>query len=257
MQELKKQGKEMFYGNFSDERKPQFREALKNFKGIFKRVYAQDNLITFNRNLTFFSHDKKFEASFNKNAKTEQEKSLAWRLHTLCWASKLALKVPGDFVECGVWHGFSFQVITDYLDFGQVPKQLYLYDTYEGIPESYNSENRSNGAYANDKNVYEKVVERFSPMRNVQVVKGTVPDSFAQACPDKIALLHIDMNSSKSEIAALACLFDRVSLGGIIIFDDFGWLGYDKQTVAEIDFMRERGHEILELPTGQGMMIKT
>jgi predicted O-methyltransferase YrrM len=65
------------------------------------------------------------------------------------------------------------------------------------------------------------------------------------------------MNSSASELAALEHLFDRVSPGGVVIFDDFGWMGYDKQTVAEIDFMRERGHDILELPTGQGMVIKT
>jgi O-methyltransferase len=164
----------MFYGKFPDERKKQFKEALHNFSGMFKRVYAQDNMIVFNRNLSFFSHDKKFEAAFHKNAHTEQEKSLAWRLHTLCWAAKLALKVPGDFVECGVWKGFSFRVVTDYLDFGHVPKSLYLYDTYEGIPQAYNSENRSNRAYANAENVHAEVVARFGAMPNVKVVQGTV-----------------------------------------------------------------------------------
>ena len=39
--------------------------------------------------------------------------------------------------------------------------------------------------------------------RTSQVVRGIVPDSFAQAVPEKIAFLHIDMNSSKAEIAAL------------------------------------------------------
>lgn len=247
----------MFYGKFPDEKKQQFSDALKHFAGIFKRVYAQDNLIVFNRNLTFFSHDKKFDDAFHRNAVTTQEKSLAWRLHTLCWAANKALKVPGDFVECGVWRGFSFRVVTDYLDFAHVPKQLYLYDTYEGIPSAYNSENRSNRAYACKDDVHAEVLARFGAMPNVQVVKGTVPDSFGQACPDKISLLHIDMNSSASELAALEHLFDLVSPGGVVIFDDFGWMGYDKQTVAEIDFMRERGHDILELPTGQGMVIKT
>ena len=64
------------------------------------------------------------------------------------------------------------------------------------------------------------------------------------------------MNSSKSEIAALEHLFDKVSKGGIIVFDDFGWMGYDRQTIAEIEWLKNRDHKVLELPTGQGMVIK-
>ena len=100
------------------------------------------------------------------------------------------------------------------------------------------------------------MVARFKRFPNVEVVRGIVPDSFAQAVPDKISFLHIDMNSSKSEIAALEALFDRVSPGGFIVFDDYGWAGYAAQQVAEDAFMRARGHRILELPTGQGLLIK-
>lgn len=245
----------MFYGNLTGENGQKFRRALEDFKGMFGRVYAQDNLITFNRNLSFFA-EKKFAEAFNANAITPQEKSLGWRVHTLAWAARHCVHVPGDFVECGVWHGFSFGVITDYLDFGKVNKKLYLYDTYQGIPEEYNSEKRSNAVYEKEPDLVDKVRERFSKYANVKVVQGTVPDSFKQECPEKIAFLHIDMNSSKSEIAALEHLFDKVQPGGIIVFDDFGWWGYDKQTVAEIEFMGKRGYHIMELPTGQGMMIK-
>jgi O-methyltransferase len=104
--------------------------------------------------------------------------------------------------------------------------------------------------------IYDKVAKRFSKFPNVNVVNGIVPDNFEKACPEKISLLHIDMNSSKSEIAALEHLFDRVSPGGIIVFDDFGWLGYDRQTFVEIQWMAQRGHSIMELPTGQGLVLK-
>lgn len=246
----------MFYGKFSGDDGVFFKQALDRLRKMFARVYANDNLITFNRNLSFLTLDMAFKEAFGRHAKTEQEKSLAWRLHTLGWAAKNALKLPGDFVECGVFHAFSFAVITDYLEFQNVPKKLYLYDTYEGIPEDYNSENRSNRVYQQLGDISGQVRERFAKYPNVEVVKGIVPDSFAQKCPEKIALLHIDMNSSKSEIAALEALYDKVVPGGIIVFDDFGWLGYDKQTVAEIEFMKQRGQSIMELPTGQGMMIK-
>lgn len=68
--------------------------------------------------------------------------------------------------------------------------------------------------------------------------------------------MHIDMNSAAPEIGALELLFDRVAPGGIVIFDDYGWLLHAKQKEAEDRFMAERGHKILELPTGQGLLIK-
>lgn len=93
-------------------------------------------------------------------------------------------------------------------------------------------------------------------MENVHLVRGTVPETFAQTCPEKIALLHLDMNSAASEIAALEVLWDRVVPGGLIVFDDYGWAGYSAQKGAEDGFMAERGPTILELPTGQGLLVK-
>ena len=245
----------MFYGNFEGDRKERLRDALATIRAIFGKVWAGDNLIALTRNQSFL-WDEAFRAAMVANATTEQEKSLVWRVHTLCWAGRHALALPGDFAECGVYRGFCFGVLAQYLDFAARDKTLFLYDTFEGIPEAYNSENRSNAVYAREHDLFERVVARFEAYPNVRVIQGVVPESFATEVPDAIALLHLDMNSAASEIAALDVLYDRVVPGGIILFDDFGWTGYVKQTVAEIDFMKRRGVSILELPTGQGMVIK-
>jgi len=246
----------MFYGDFSGEKKAFFNQALEAFRGMFSKVYANDNLIALNRNLTFLK-DEAFVKAMEKNVRTQQEKSLLWRIHTLAWAANHALNMEGDFVECGVWHGFSMGVVADYLDFASLKdRAMYLYDTFTGIPEEYNTEKRSNAIYEKEPDLYEKCVKRFAPYSNIKVVQGTVPASFADQSPEKIAFWHIDMNSSKAELEALEALFDRVVPGGIIVFDDFGWSGYDPQAWAEIDFMKARGHQILELPTGQGLVVK-
>ena len=83
-----------------------------------------------------------------------------------------------------------------------------------------------------------------------------MPDSFEQVVPEKIAFLHIDMNSVKAEMLALEHLFDKVSPSGFIVFDDFGWTTNVNQMLAELAFMNEHGHNVLELPTGQGVVIK-
>ena len=64
------------------------------------------------------------------------------------------------------------------------------------------------------------------------------------------------MNNVTAEIAALEALFDKVSPGGIIILDDYGWIGYVDQQRAERAWFAERGYAVLEMPTGQGLVIK-
>lgn len=245
----------MFYGKFKDPADQAFlQEAVDRFRKIFGSVFAGDNVILFGRTLGF-RRDRKFMQAFRAHATNHQERSLELRLNTLVWAASEALHLPGDFVECGVWRGFCSAVIADYLDFETVPKTYYLYDTFAGIPPEFDSEKHDAPAFAAP-GLYEKVLATFSRYANVRVVKGIVPYSFADAAPEKVAFLHLDMNSSKSEIAALEVLFDRVSPGGLVVFDDYGWTGYRAQQLAEERFMAERGHRILELPTGQGLLIK-
>ena len=134
-------------------------------------------------------------------------------------------------------------------------RTFYLYDTFSGIPAEYDSEKHDSPLFRED-GLYKSVVQRFGRFPNARIVRGLVPDTFAEALPDRIAFLHLDMNSSKSEIAALEVLFDRITPGGVIVFDDYGWTGYHAQQEAEDAFVRARGHRILELPTGQGLLIK-
>lgn len=250
----------MFYGKFKDGDADRLKATLKTLEELCGPIYASDNLIGLQRSAGFRA-DPRFVESLRKTAESQQDASLAWRLHTLVWAAQSVRHLGGDLVECGVWKGFSFAFLADYLGLAGWDQQVYLYDTYQGIPEALNSENRSNAVYEKQISedpdaIYRHVQDRFASCPNVHVVRGIVPDIFAETCPDRIALLHVDMNSTASEIAALEGLFDRMVPGGMIVFDDYGWTGYSAQRVAEDDWMAKRGHHILELPTGQGLVIR-
>jgi hypothetical protein len=244
----------MFYPRTTDSKTVRFlRDTIQSLAEHFDNYFAGDNMILFDRALGF-RDDKKFMRACAANAQSPQEKSLVFRLNTLVWAAKHALNVEGDFVECGVWRGFCSSVITDYLDFGEVPKKLYLYDSFEGKPADEGDRPHSPELF--DADLHETVVNRFEKYPNVEVVKGVVPQSFEISCPDKISFLHLDLNSAKSEIAALEVLFDRIVPGGVVVFDDYGWIYYRAQKLAEDKFMAKRGHKILEMATGQGLLIK-
>jgi O-methyltransferase len=190
---------------------------------------------------------------------------ISWRLNTLVWAARVALQVPGDFVECGVYQGDMSWVVSELVDLADTGKSFYLYDTFDGFVAKYSSAADFPQApeffEAADRvykipNLYETVRDRFSSKPYVRVIKGVVPDILDTVAPAAIAFLHLDLNSVAPEIGALERLFDGVSRGGVIVLDDYGWVLHSGLREAEDRFMAERGYHILELPTGQGLLIK-
>jgi O-methyltransferase len=215
-------------------------------------IFASDNLLTWARNLGFLGDAQLIEA-IKRNKPDNHELACIWRLNILCWAARQCSRLPGDFVEAGVYRGFSARVICDYVSFATLDKSYFLYDLFiheEGMPH--------HALQDHGEGLYEQVCQRFEDLPRVRVVQGRVPDTFSQAAPEKIAFMHIDMNNAQAEVATLDAFFDRLVPGGMVIFDDYGWLNYGKQKEAEDAWLAERHFErILELPTGQGLLIKS
>ena len=250
----RRQGNPMFYG-LDPQQLSRLYSAIETIAGLYGRAFHADQLIALNRCMGFYDN-KRFSSAFERNAETEQEKSLAWRLHTLTWAAEHCIHVPGDFVECGVYKGFCSAVIIDYLNFETLEKSFFLYDTFQGIPPDRLEGSPHLPEDYQIPGLYDQVVARFYSTHNVTVIQGIVPESFQQDSPESIAYLHLDMNSARSELDALESLFERVSAGGMIILDDYGWQPYRAQKEAEDPFFQNRGYSVLELPTGQGLVIK-
>lgn len=244
-------------------------ETIARLKSTHLTVSWGDRLLTIDKSAGFMQ-DPGFAREFSAIRGAHQydqyggEHTIAWRLNTLVWAARRSLTYPGDFVECGVFKGDMAWVILNVIGAEKIGR-YYLYDSFEGFSEKYSSVddyplNAGFFAFANKhyrgEGIYESVTARFRPYKNVTVIKGFLPDALDNVCPEKISFLHVDLNSPAAEVAVLDRLFDRVVSGGAIVFDDYGWKLFEKQKIAEDDFMRKRGYQILELPTGQGLVIK-
>jgi O-methyltransferase len=99
--------------------------------------------------------------------------------------------------------------------------------------------------------------KNFAPFPKAKLIRGRVPDTLSSVAIEQVCYLCIDMNIAKPEVAAMEHFWPRLVLGAPIIFDDYGWLAYREQKEALDDFARARGVEILTLPTGQGLLIKS
>lgn len=241
-----------------------FTAAVAAIRSIFGTVYASDDLIAIRRNVGFLAEDRLIEAvqrSLSPIADVylrDQAESKMWRLHTLTWAASNAAKLEGDFVECGVFNGFSAAVVCEYLNFRRQSKKFYLYDTFAGLSPQYSSEQElaKNKFFSRHPDVYDVCVSRFSTYPNISIIRGVLPDVLNECAPECVAFLHLDLNCAQAERATLAFFLDRVMPGGIVVLDDYGKAAFWKQKEAADEVARAYGQAILELPTGQGLLLK-
>lgn len=236
---------------------PEMVAIIKSLESKVPSAFVGSGLATWRKTLPFYD-DERFMQIAQKNAHLLPLPNWHWNLQTVLWAAKSARDVPGDFVELGVFKGHTTLFLAEYLEFQTWPKAWRLYDTFEGIPQDQLDPGWAGinqGLYKGTFS-FDDVAERFAPFPNIEVIKGRAPEVLAEGAPEQIAFLHIDLNNSTAEIAALDVLFDRISPGGVIVFDDFCWRSARAQYQAERAWFAARGLEILPLPTGQGLFVK-
>jgi hypothetical protein len=237
-----------------------------------KSVFWGDRMLTLDKSVGF-QEEPAFNAAFatirggHAYDQYASPSTIAWRLHTLIWAARIALSLPdGDFVECGVFKGDMAWMVGEVTGLAATGRQFHLYDSFEGFDPDQTSDadfpdlpgflSFANKVYG-EEGLWEGIERRFSGLPHYHLHKGYLPGTLDRdGFPDRIAYLHIDLNVAPAEIACLERLFDHVVPGGAIIFDDYGWKVYRRQKDAEDAFFLQRGYHIMELPTGQGLVIK-
>jgi hypothetical protein len=236
--------------------------------GIFnvRGRYAQDGLFTMHSD--HFRLDPDFRAAYSRGMQASDgvDPAFEWRVHIALWAARTALRVDGDFVECGVNAGFVSSAIMEKLQWNAVGRRFYLIDTFTGpILAQYSQQEVRNGrltlamqtleagAYVTD---MDRIRANFAGWPNAIIVRGAVPEILEKTGFGVVAFLHIDMNCALPERAAFEFFWDRLSPGAVVLFDDYAYYRHDCQREGIDAAVRERGAEVLSLPTGQGLIIK-
>lgn len=237
----------IFYGVSDSQKAGEARQALIDQIKVKSGIFAADNLMTWDKTLGFI-REEAFAAAVNAHTRPGAERAAVWRYNTLVWAARQVEALEGDFVECACYRGNTARIVADLVDISN--RRYFLYDLFD-----HDETMPHHAMPAHSKTLYDEVRARF-PEPNVIITQGRVPESLAIASPETIALMHIDMNNVDAEIGALELLWDRLVPGGIVVLDDYGWLAYNQQYFAERDWFKARGHFVLELPTGQGLVVK-
>ncbi len=228
--------------------------------------YEQDGLRSVHNH--DFMRDEGFLRSYQRGVVAAGEDyRWHWRVHVGLWAAHTAHMLEGDFVECGVNRGFLSSSIMESLDWDKLGKTFYLLDTFHGLSPSVvspgmygerellrNEQNIENGFYTDD---FSSVEKNFSSWKNIRLVKGVIPESLSEVSATSLAFLHLDLNCAPPEVAAFDYFWPKLVHGGIVLFDDYAYCGYEGQKYAMDRCVEKYETKILSLPTGQGLLIKT
>jgi O-methyltransferase len=160
--------------------------------------------------------------------------------------------IAGDIVECGVWRGGSIMTIAwTLLELGDTSRDIYLYDTFEGMSAPSDKDRMADGsavsdvlsrmvraetnlwAYAPLEAVKRNVLSTGYPSEKLHFVQGKVEDTLPASAPEHVALLRLDTDWYESTKHEMIHLYPRLCPRGVLILDDYGdWQGA-RQAVDE------------------------
>ena len=165
-----------------------------------------------------------------------------------CIEKVLSDNIPGDFIETGVWRGgatiFMRGVLAAYNISDRV---IWVADSFEGLPPSALVQDRGINLTKEQFPVLsvglEKVKELFERYNllddQVKFLKGWFKDTLPIAPIEKLSILRLDGDLYESTMDAFNALYDKVSIGGIIIIDDYNALRVCKEAVHDF---RKKNH---------------
>lgn len=156
----------------------------------------------------------------------------------------VANNIPGDVVECGTARGGSGALMGLTLKSLGADRNLWLFDTFEGLPSPSAADPDRElaelyiGGFRGGLDEVQALFGRLGILEGTQMVKGLFQDTLPKTDIGAVAVLHLDGDWYDSVLVCLEQLYDRVSPGGVIQFDDYGhWDGARK---AVDEFLERR-----------------
>jgi len=154
-----------------------------------------------------------------------------------CVVDVLERDVPGDLIETGVWRGgatiFMRAVLKAY---GVTDRVVWVADSFEGLPKP-NADKYPLEAKVHDGKVMGDIYKHFAIGleevkanfhayglldEQVRFLKGWFKDTLRPAPIAKLSVMRLDGDYYESTMDALSVLYDRLSVGGYAIIDDYG-----------------------------------
>lgn len=159
----------------------------------------------------------------------------------------------GDIAEIGVYKGGTAKLISKVA--AETAKTVHLFDTFSGMPPTDQAKDFHKIGDFSDTSL-ENVKKYLKDCNNVRFYQGFFPDTADPIVHLRFCFVHVDVDIYKSVMDCCSFFFPRMVNGGIIIFDDYGFLTCPGAKKAVDEFFLDKAEYPCYLPTGQCFVIK-
>ena len=175
---------------------------------------------------------------------------------------KMSLEVPGDVAELGVFRGlglFTWANLLEAYAVGDRTKVVWGFDNWTGFsgfsPQDGKEDDNSGkvtggfnpGRYFEELKAAIDIFDsdRFIPFKpRIKLVEGdiekTVPAFVVDHPGVRFSFVHFDCDLYKPTKVALEAVWDRVSRGGVVLFDEYAISDWPGETAAVDEFFRDK-----------------
>ncbi len=181
-----------------------------------------------------------------------------WRCYEL-WSLLAELTdVPGSVLEVGVWRGGSGALMASRIASLGIADLVFLCDTWLGVVKTGPIDTYYRDGKHDDTS--RKTVEALLAdlrLTNVRLLEGTFPEDTGPEIADRtLRLCHIDVDVYQSASDVLDWAWPRLSSGGVVVFDDYGFPACPGVT-RFVDEQRDREDRlVLHNLNGHGVVVK-
>jgi O-methyltransferase len=151
------------------------------------------------------------------------------------------LKIPGDFMECGVWRGGAAIMMSAVARETHADISVWVADSFEGLPapnaDAYPADagdlHHTMDFLAVSLDEVKRNFSRYGLLdERVNFLRGFFKDSLPGPV-EKLSLLRIDADMYEGVTQALEAMYPKVSEGGYVIIDDYFNLAATRQAVDD------------------------
>lgn len=180
-----------------------------------------------------------------------------WELWTLLEQTRY---IPGDILEIGVWRGGTGALMAWKLQQQKQQSNIYLCDTFTGVVKAGAFDScYTGGEHADTSREHvENLLSRLTPSQNnIHILEGIFPEETGEIVKDNnFRLVHIDVDTYQSAQDILDFIWPKVSPGGIVVYDDYGFDCCSGITKHVNDLKNRQDMTIIQNLNGHALLIK-
>ena len=178
-----------------------------------------------------------------------------YRSYNLWAMVKETNNVEGDILEVGVWKGGTACILGTA---SEGKGTVFLADTFKGVVKAGTQDTFYKGGEHAD-STEDEVKELLSrkSIKNYSILTGIFPDDFLNMVDKKkFRFCHIDVDVYQSSKDIFYYIWPRMTVNGVVVFDDYGFLGCEGVTKMVDEISLPDAVKIYNL-TGQAVIVKT